>query len=998
MSAGSELLDPLYEYSLLGLPTTQMVRVSANEKSGGSGSVWKEVFFDGLGREYKTRSEGPDGEVIAALTDYDNRGRVEKKYLPRFESSADPERYVSFQYDDLGRVTQKNNPDGKHTEMKYVQGKTTAIDEKGHARSQIVNANGKLARVEELPSPDPSQPPYATTTYDYDALGNLTQVVDAGNNVTTMTYDLLSRKTTMSDPDMGFWAYPVYDGNGNLKEQQGANGNVLRFDYDALNREIRKYCSSCSPENAIDVTYHYDEGQPSDNGKGRLTRVEDASGTTEYAYDKQGKVIRTIKTVDGIAYTSGATYDAMGRAETVTHPHRQGDTPETLTYTYDAGGNLEGVWFDVNNPDGFYAKHSGYNALGQVGRIDYENGVYTEHTYQEDNNRLEYLKTGTDANPGGLQNLKYTYDDVGNIQEITDLRTPAKTQIFVYDDLNRLTTATSESYRQSNPTDTVTYEYDTIGNMTYNSRVGSYDYASAPGKPHAVLQAGPYSFVYDANGNMVSKNSGQRTIVYDAENHVKRITTGASTVEFVYDHKGERVKKIQGGVEIVYIGGLLEIRGTEVRKHYASAGKKIATRIDNTLYNTHGDHLGSLGLATAESSPDQPRQETVYYPFDETAGVQNGDVGLHHKFTGQEEDPETGLYYYGARYYDPVIGRFLSADSIVQAPADPQTLNRYSYCRNNPLIYTDPTGHDFGLTAFIAAIIIGAAVGAATAAISGGDVAMGAATGAISGACFAFSHVAIAALAKVVQAGMALETAAAAIHISMAAGSGAANAAITGGDPGMGAATAAVSAGVARGMGGLLARFGATKPVDSIGDIFSKDYAIQLGSRMATGAVAGGVTSSMMGGNFGDGAFNGAWTAGYGMVFNDALILGGEAAFAFGAGGEVKALEGVGFNGVVSGGAVISFDEGVGKVFTSFGLGPEGATMGGGGATGRTVGYWRGPTRDMAGQGFNLTVAAGVVGITVSFSSTDSWGVTLSGLGRGFGLGLYGNASFTTLW
>ena len=105
-------------------------------------------------------------------------------------------------------------------------------------------------------------------------------------------------------------------------------------------------------------------------------------------------------------------------------------------------------------------------------------------------------------------------------------------------------------------------------------------------------------------------------------------------------------------------------------------------------------------------------------------------------FTDQEFDVETGLYNYNARLYDPVIGRFISPDSIVQAPFDPQTLNRYSYVRNNPLIYTDPSGHFFlgGLD-----ILIGAAIGATVAAIQGENIGEGALKGAISATIFAFA-------------------------------------------------------------------------------------------------------------------------------------------------------------------------------------------------------------------------------------------------------------------
>jgi len=79
----------------------------------------------------------------------------------------------------------------------------------------------------------------------------------------------------------------------------------------------------------------------------------------------------------------------------------------------------------------------------------------------------------------------------------------------------------------------------------------------------------------------------------------------------------------------------------------------------------------------------------TYLPFGTTRA---GSVNTDKKFTGQRLDG-TGLYYYGARYYDPVIGRFISADTLVQNPANPQSLNRYSYVANNPLKYTDPSGH-----------------------------------------------------------------------------------------------------------------------------------------------------------------------------------------------------------------------------------------------------------------------------------------------------------------
>jgi RHS repeat-associated protein len=105
------------------------------------------------------------------------------------------------------------------------------------------------------------------------------------------------------------------------------------------------------------------------------------------------------------------------------------------------------------------------------------------------------------------------------------------------------------------------------------------------------------------------------------------------------------------------------------------------------LKYVHQDHLSSTSLMTNNSGGSMGTIK--YYPFGTT---RSGSVPTDKLFTGQRLDG-TGLYYYGARYYDPTIGRFISPDTIVPNPANPQSFNRYSYCLNNPLKYTDPSGH-----------------------------------------------------------------------------------------------------------------------------------------------------------------------------------------------------------------------------------------------------------------------------------------------------------------
>jgi RHS repeat-associated protein len=373
-----------------------------------------------------------------------------------------------------------------------------------------------------------------------------------------------------------------------------------------------------------------------------------------------------------------------------------------------------------------YATYSNYNALGQVGRIDYGNGVNTIYQYYPDNNRL-YSITSNSASAGGLMNISYYYDNVGNITQITDYMDSTKTRTFVYDELDRLIQADSVSYGG-----TITYQYDKIGNMTYNSRYGSYSYDD-PAHVHAVTQAGSDTYSYDANGNMIS--GAGRTFSYDYDNRATSIVKeGAATIS-VYDAYGNRVKKVTPDSTTIYIGKLYECTNGICSKYIFAGDQRIAKVESAETYFYHTDHLGSSNIIT--DSTGYAVQDIYYYPYGEIKTNTGSDIARH-KFTGQEWDAEAGLYYYGARYYDPKLGRFISADTIVPDPINPQALNRYSYVLNNPLIYTDPTGHIFGIDDLIVAVVIGAVIGGTSAGIQSDwdmeAVLKGAVIGAVSGA------------------------------------------------------------------------------------------------------------------------------------------------------------------------------------------------------------------------------------------------------------------------
>ncbi len=147
----------------------------------------------------------------------------------------------------------------------------------------------------------------------------------------------------------------------------------------------------------------------------------------------------------------------------------------------------------------------------------------------------------------------------------------------------------------------------------------------------------------------------------------------------------------------------LHLEYTITRKTYSFAGRTIATRVsgdvegDNGLFYIHSDHLGSTsvmsyGQGHAQQGQEVPGSPTHYLPFGDWRVEPSHDL-TDQGFTGQKHNMDLGLYYYNARWYLPGVGRFASADTIVPDPMNPQQFNRYTYVLNNPLRFTDPTGH-----------------------------------------------------------------------------------------------------------------------------------------------------------------------------------------------------------------------------------------------------------------------------------------------------------------
>lgn len=445
-----------YTYYTFGVDGT---KVSKKENTGSSSATLDTyTWIDGLGRTISTRTDAENSaKQIVTTTYYDPTGQVKNVTVPyeddHYDYYRDPItgiRSTDTTYDVLGRPTVITNPKGDNKTIAYDHWKETTIDENGNIKREFKNAFDKIIKVEEV-----NDAATYTTTYMYDSRDLLIKITDHENNDITFIYDALGRKTSMTDPDMGTWDYE-YDAIGNLIKQTDNRDVQVTKTYDELNR-----ITGTNYPNDTDVSYTYDG-----NSKiGTLTSVTDAAGTVNYTYDNRLRKTAEARTVGGVTKTTQFAYDPMDRVTSQTNPDN-----EVITNTFNNQGEIESVSNVVSNIN--------YNALGKITQKSFSNGLTTNYTYNTNDFRLNRIQTST------LQDLNYTYDNVGNVSSITDA-VESKTQQFTYDDLDRLKTATeSAGFNYA-------YNYSSIGNLTKFTDAGvetDYGYG-ANGKVHAMTSS-----------------------------------------------------------------------------------------------------------------------------------------------------------------------------------------------------------------------------------------------------------------------------------------------------------------------------------------------------------------------------------------------------------------------------------------------------------------------------------------------------------------------------
>lgn len=677
----------------------------------------KEIFVDGGQIEYA----------------YDKVGNLKSR-------KDQMNRTWTYNYDDFNRLIDEIDPQSKTTSNAYdAAGNKTVITYPDNTKSKFYyNELNLLTAVVDANN--------NTSTFAYDAVGNKTSETDKRQNTAAYVYDKLNRLMSETNTDLTVTSYAydansnrlsssvagkstgyefdelnrptkitypgnksesfTYDKNGNKATYTNGNSQTTSYDYDKLDRLTAKHLTG----DFSLVTYAYDNWS-------NLTNLNDESGTTAYQYDVENRLLNETKNIAGLAgeKSAGRTYNTAGQLASLTDA-----AGRTANYAYDNRGLLQTVGVGQVT----LATYT-YNAFGKPATLTYGNGLVTSYGYDA-LNRTASIETKNSSSTI-IFKQEYEYDAESNRTKMIETRIGedgaivSSTVNYTYDNLEQLTDV---DYANINGVENeLAYRYDQFGNRTqlndlsgsavYNYTVGTNELSSVSyndGKLSIASQ-------YDSNGSLTKEiysrlgvDAQEVNYAWDAQNRLAGITyhtnnqptfaqSADNYLQFVYDDFGNRVKKSSSRGDTMYYfnDGLTVLN--EIKSD-GTVGKTIVRGFDQIaeidqdgkISYIHQDVLGSAVMISNEQGTVTMQYE--YNPFGQIiTEVGDSSTGTNYLFTNQEFDPESELYYYNARYYNPVLGRFISRDAMLGRDGDVLSRNLYIYVKNNPLKYKDSTGN-----------------------------------------------------------------------------------------------------------------------------------------------------------------------------------------------------------------------------------------------------------------------------------------------------------------
>ncbi|WP_299975375.1 SpvB/TcaC N-terminal domain-containing protein [uncultured Pseudoteredinibacter sp.] len=660
------------------------------------------TFYDGLGRQVRTRSQSFDGRYVNQDTQYDSKGRAYRVSEPFFDG--DTPVWNRTYFDSYGRIDSVDAIDNTADSQFDYDGFSTGLtDALGRRSSVVSSATGML-----LNSVDKAG---TSTSFSYNAAGQRTQVRNAVGLIKEFSvhyqYDRLGRLTQQDDPSHGIYTYE-YDALGQkVKEvspKMWAANQSVQYRYDLLGRMTQRI----EPEGT--TTWEYDNTDNGNMGLGRLHRESMTGFSREYEYaaGQYGRPTAVETQILDASYREVMSYDNFGNLEALQYPSTASSPSGWQAhYQYNDLGYLEQVTDGANE---VYYQLVNTDASGRLTEQWMGDGSLLEQQYKPHSSRLSSQKTNK-ADGALLQHFTYQYDAAGNMTQRQDVAR-SLVEDFTYDNLDRLTRAQVVGQNK------VDYAFDEVDNITEKSDIGLYGYSTATA--NAVIDtelAGIKSnYSYDDNGNFFAGDN-MPNATWSSYNKPLSLNKDGHNYEFNYGPNRARYRQrhtVAGSERIThYVGGNYEViyngANTEYRHLLRANGRVVMMRREKTGPSgnsieheyLHRDHLGSITAISKES--DGSLLGAISYDAwgkrrsadDWAASYQASAAldGFERGYTGHEHLSGVDIIHMNGRVYSAELGKMMSPDPVTAEPDNGRNYNRYTYAFNNPLKFTDPTGY-----------------------------------------------------------------------------------------------------------------------------------------------------------------------------------------------------------------------------------------------------------------------------------------------------------------
>lgn len=633
-------------------------------------------------------------------------------------------------YDELNHLKTRTDGAGNVTKFKYDGGGLLLerTEPKGdqYKTTYSYNALGSLKQITDAKN--------GVWEFSYDPAQNLIGIRDARNRTVSYDYDSLNRLQTVTQPQQHVTTYG-YDANSNRNAVTDPQNHVTNISYDALDRIQSVNYVQPTGSGPRSYNYGYDP-------EGNLTSVDettllDTLKTRRYTrtYDKRNRI---TSATDPFDHKVKFDYDAANNVTLLTDA-----ADNSIGYSYDALNRLQTATLENQSATINYQ----WQADGLLKQVSYPSGMRRDYTY-DTADRL--TKVNNLINSTESEEFAYTYD--ANTNRATETRNQNgrlnRSITYDYDLLDRLTSAnyTAIGQRPANPTpgQSASYTettrlnefgYDAVGNRetstaqdrtttitltTDNNGVTSESRQNADSAlvtttaefndlnrltrlSSSAAGSVATTYDYDRNGNLTSTRQNSQVTTsyeYDCRDQLRRVLNGSNQEVAAYDYNfdRQRIGKTIGGVPLTYVYAGDQVvneyglNNQPVNRYDLSAGEVVRAQLggEGERY-FFSDGQGSVTTLAQSSSVTARYEYDAWGQYLASSGASYNSIG----YTGQRFDSETGLMPLGngERYYSPFTGNFIQQDSFTGMATMAQSMNRYAYANNNPLRYTDPSGH-----------------------------------------------------------------------------------------------------------------------------------------------------------------------------------------------------------------------------------------------------------------------------------------------------------------